>query len=186
MIRWSQFVTSSTRPVNTMKNIETNRNIANLIFEFRGIKVMIDSDLAAIYETETKKLKQQVKRNKLRFPSDFVFELSSEEKEQLITIAPRLRNLKYSSVNPLAFTEQGVSMLSSVLTTPRAIQMNIEIMRAFAKYRAILLENMELRKEINAIDQKLNEAFKYLLSKIDALAPEIKKRKQIGFKTKNE
>ena len=75
-------------------------------------------------------------------------------------------------------------MLSSVLTSPKAIQMNIEIMRAFAKYRSILLENMELRKEINAVDQKLNDEFKFLLSKIDALTPVIKERKQIGFKTK--
>lgn len=168
-----------------MSNLESTRRIESLIFEFRGIKVMIDSDLAAIYETETKKLKQQVKRNIARFPSDFAFELNAEEKEQLIHNTPRLTNLKHSSVKPLAYTEQGVSMLSSVLTSPKAIQMNIEIMRAFAKYRSILLENMELRKEINAVDQKLNDAFKFLLSKIDALTPVIKERKQIGFKTKN-
>lgn len=168
-----------------MSNLESTRRIESLIFEFRGIKVMIDSDLAAIYETETKKLKQQVKRNIARFPSDFAFELNAEEKEQLIHNTPRLTNLKHSSVKPLAFTEQGVSMLSSVLTSPKAIQMNIEIMRAFAKYRSILLENMELRKEINAVDQKLNDAFKFLLSKIDALTPVIKERKQNGFKTKN-
>jgi hypothetical protein len=179
-------VTGSNFNQNKMNNLESTRRIESLIFEFRGIKVMIDSDLAAIYETETKKLKQQVKRNSARFPSDFAFELNAEEKEQLIHNTPRLANLKHSSVKPLAFTEQGVSMLSSVLTSPKAIQMNIEIMRAFARYRSILLENMELRKEIKAIDQKLNEAFKFLLSKIDALAPVIKERKQIGFKTKNK
>ncbi len=166
-----------------MKDIVPARNFENLIFEFRGIKVMIDIDLAALYETETKKLKQQVKRNADRFPEDFMFELTKEEKEQLIATAPRLENLKYSPVNPMVFTEQGVAMLSSVLTTPKAVQMNIEIMRAFARYRAILLENHELKKEIKLLDNKLNQAFKYLLDKIDALTPQYKDRKPIGYKT---
>ncbi len=143
---------------------------------------MIDSDLAALYETETKKLKQQVKRNADRFPEDFMFELTKEEKEQLITAVPRLENLKYASVNPMVFTEQGVAMLSSVLTTPKAVQMNIEIMRAFARYRAILLENNELRKELKSLDNKLNQAFKFLLDKIDALTPQYKDRKPLGYK----
>ena len=85
----------------------------SLIFEFRGYKVMVDADLAALYETETKVLKQQVKRNIDRFPDDFMFQLTSKEKEQLVTNCDRLSNLKHSSVNPLVFTEQGVAMLSS-------------------------------------------------------------------------
>jgi hypothetical protein len=165
-----------------MKSILPVGNFENLIFEFRGIKVMIDSDLAALYETETKKLKQQVKRNADRFPEDFMFELTKEEKEQLIAAVPRLENLKYASVNPMVFTEQGVAMLSSVLTTPKAVQMNIEIMRAFARYRAILLENNELRKELKSLDNKLNQAFKFLLDKIDALTPQYKDRKPLGYK----
>jgi hypothetical protein len=148
---------------------------------------MIDIDLASLYETETKKLKQQVKRNADRFPEDFMFELTKEERVQLLATAPRLENLKYSPVNPMVFTEQGVAMLSSVLTTPKAIQMNIEIiMRAFVKYRAILMENHELKKEITALDNKLNHAFKFLLDKIDALTPRYKDRKPIGFKTPGE
>lgn len=102
-------MTSSTTLLNRMNKAVQARSFENLIFEFRGIKVMIDSDLAGLYETETKKLKQQVKRNRTRFPSDFVFELSNEEKIHLMAQAPRLANLKHSSVNPLAFTEQGVS-----------------------------------------------------------------------------
>ncbi|MCE3294803.1 MAG: hypothetical protein K0R65_517 [Crocinitomicaceae bacterium] len=160
-------------------------SIENLIFEFRGIKVMLDSDLAAMYETDTKKLKQQVKRNQDRFPDDFMFQLTKEEKEVLIFMTPRLENLKYSSTTPYVFTEQGVSMLSSVLTSAKAVQINIEIMRAFAHYRSLILENMELRKEMGSLDNKLNEAFQYLLEKIDALAPTINKRKPIGFKTKS-
>ena len=148
---------------------------------------MIDIDLASLYETETKKLKQQVKRNADRFPEDFMFELTKEERVQLLATAPRLENLKYSPVNPMVFTEQGIAMLSSVLTTPKAIQMNIEIiMREFVKYRAILMENHELKKEITALDNKLNHAFKFLLDKIDALTPRYKDRKPIGFKTHGE
>ena len=179
---WSHFVTSSETLENTMNELLPVRSFENLIFEFRGIKVMIDVDLAALYDTETKKLKQQVKRNIDRFPEDFMFELTKEEKEQLIALAPRLENLKHSSVSPMVFTEQGVSMLSSVLTSPKAVQINIEIMRAFAKYRSILLENKELKQAINVLDRKLNRSFKFLLEKIDALAPKYAERTKIGFK----
>ena len=141
----------------------------SLIFEIRGYKIMIDADLAALYETETKALKQQVKRNIDRFPDDFMFELTKEEKAQLVTNCDRLSNLKHSSVFPMAFTEQGVAMLSSVLRSKRAIKINIEIMRAFAVYRAMLIEDKSLRKEIKVLDEKINKVFRFLLDKIDAL-----------------
>ena len=160
--------------------------IERLIFEFRGEKVMVDADLAALYGTETKNLKQQVKRNKDRFPKDFMFELTTEEKDRLLASSQRLEKLKHASVRPLVFTEQGVAMLSSVLTTKRAVQMNIEIMRAFSRYRAILMENMELRKEMRALDAKLNQAFKYLFDRMDALAVKYENRKRIGFKRSKE
>ena len=146
---------------------------------------MIDTDLAALYETETKALKQQVKRNIERFPADFMFQLTKEEKEQLVTNCDRLSNLKHSSINPLVFTEQGVSMLSSVLRSKKAISINIDIMRAFAKYRAMLINNQDLHSEIQALDNKINKVFQFLLEKIDALhQKEIKEkpRKRIGFK----
>ncbi len=149
---------------------------------------MIDSDLAALYETETKKLKQQVRRNMDRFPPDFMFELSGDEKRQLIEQTIRLSSLKHASSAPMVFTEQGVAMLSSVLRTVKAVQINIEIMRAFAHYRAMILENKELSKKINILDKKINIAFKYLLEKIDALTPKMKNipRKHLGFKSRNE
>ena len=149
---------------------------------------MIDVDLAALYETETKKLKQQVRRNIDRFPSDFMFELTRSEKEQLIANTPRLSTLKHASISPMVFTEQGVAMLSSVLNSKKAIQVNIGIMRAFAYYRAILLENKELRREIKVLDEKINEAFRYLLEKIDALTPQLEERphKPVGFKRKTQ
>jgi hypothetical protein len=113
-----------------MNDILQTRQFENLIFELRGFKVMIDTDLASLYETETKKLKQQVKRNEDRFPPDFMFALTIEEKEQLVTNCDRLKNLKHSSINPMAFTEQGVAMLSSILRTPKAVKINIEISKS--------------------------------------------------------
>jgi len=140
-----------------------------LIFQFRGFKVMIDTDLAMLYGVPTKRLKEQVKRNLGRFPEDFMFELTKNEKDELVAICDRLGTLKHSSVNPMVFTEQGVSMLSSVLHSEKAIKINIDIMRAFARYRALLRENEELKKEILKLDSKLNQAFKFLLDRIDAL-----------------
>jgi hypothetical protein len=153
----------------------------SLIFEFRGLKVMVDSDLSILYGMETKKLKQQIKRNIKRFPLDFMFELNKEEKKQLVTNCDRLKNLKHSSINPLVFTEQGVAMLSSVLNSDKAIQVNIEIMRAFAMYRSMLKENEELKKEIKKLDSKLNTAFKYLLDKLDALSEKKERKRPLGF-----
>lgn len=113
-----------------------NPEYKDLIFSFRGMKVMVDSDLALLYGVLTKALKQQVKRNIGRFPEDFMFELTKNEKNELVTNCDRLSSLKHSNVLPMVFTEQGVSMLSSVLRSEKAIQINISIMRTFAKYRA--------------------------------------------------
>ena len=144
---------------------------------------MIDTDLAVLYNVPTKQLKQQVRRNIERFPEDFMFELTKIEKDELVAFCDRLATLKHSSINPLAFTEQGVSMLSSVLHSPKAIQINIEIMRAFARYRALLRENEELKKEILKLDSKLNQAFKFLLDRIDSLHQKANgPRRPVGYK----
>ncbi len=144
---------------------------------------MIDTDLALLYEVPTKALKQQVKRNLSRFPDDFAFELTQTEKQELVTNCDRLVNLRHSSVNPLVFTEQGVAMLSSVLRSEKAIQVNIEIMRAFARYRAILRENEELEERDQIIEEKLNNAFQFLLERIDELHQvSIEPRRSIGYK----
>ena len=149
---------------------------------------MLDSDLAKLYDTDTKKLKQQVRRNIDRFPEDFMFELSESEKKQLLEQESRLANLKYSYAPIMVFTEQGVAMLSSVLHTKRAIYANIEIMRAFVSYRAMMIENIELRNEIIRLDKKINNSFKYLLKKIDALTPVLPQgpRKTVGFKRNDQ
>jgi ORF6N domain-containing protein len=157
-------------------------NYQSLIFEFGGYKVMIDADLAAIYEVETKRLKEQVKRNIERFPEDCMFELTKDEENQLVANCDRLSNLKHSSVNPMAFSEQGIAMLSSVLRSLKAIKINIEIMRAFAQYRQLLIENNSLRIEIKSLDEKINKAFKYLLDRMDEMGRKNSKRKPIGYK----
>lgn len=142
--------------------------ITKILF-IRGKKVMIDYDLAELYEVPTKRLNEQVKRNIRRFPEHFMFELTKKEKDELVANCDRLGQLKHSSINPLVFTEQGVSMLSSVLRSEKAIKINIEIMRAFARYRSLLKENEVLKKEILKPDAKLNQAFRVLLDKIDSL-----------------
>lgn len=125
----------------------------------------------------------EFKSNIERFPEDFMFELSKNEKDELVANCDRLVLLKHSSVNPMAFTEQGVSMLSSVFRSEEAIKINIEIMRAFARYRALLSENEELKKEILKLDAKLNHAFKFLLDKLDALHQKVNEPiKPVGFK----
>lgn len=111
------------------------QNIQDMIFEIRGQRVMIDRDLAYLYKVPTKALNQAVKRNKRRFPEDFMFRLSDEETNELVTICDRLRNLKHSTSNPCAFTQEGVSMLSGVLSSDIAIDTNIYIMRGFVAAR---------------------------------------------------
>jgi len=156
-----------------------------LIFTIRGRKVMIDTDLASLYQVPTKALKQQVKRNAERFPEDFMFELSKKEKDELVTNCGRLAGLKHSGVNPLAFSEQGVAMLSSVLRSRMAIQVNIEIMRTFARYRSFLKEHEELRKELRAMDSKLDRAFQFLMKRLDSLHEEKERpMRKIGFRFK--
>jgi hypothetical protein len=146
---------------------------------------MIEADLAVLYGVPTKALKQQVKRNIERIPDDFMFELTKNEKDELVTNCDRLTILKHSSINPLAFTEQGVSMLSSVLRSEEAIKINIGIMRAYARYRALLRKNEDLKKEILKLDAKLNQAFKFLPDKPDALHQKANKPvKPVGFKIK--
>lgn len=166
-----------------MNDILQTRQFENLIFELRGFKVMIDTDLASLYETETKRLKEQVKRNKDRFPDDFMFELTLEEKEQLVANCDRLKNLKHSSINPMAFTEQGVAMLSSVLRSPKAVKINIEIMRAFVYYRQILLQNQDLYIKVKELDDKINQVYRFLLKKIEINKSSIE---PVGYKLKSK
>jgi ORF6N domain. len=139
-----------------MSDIVPQEIIENRIFLLRGKKVMIDHDLAALYGVPTKALNQAVKRNDKRFPEDFMFQLEKAEKDELVTICDRFTKLKHSSVNPYAFTENGVAMLSSVLNSEAAVMVNIQIMRAFVKLRKVISENKDLQKVIQHIERRLD------------------------------
>jgi len=135
-----------------MRNLIAVELIATKIFEIRGKKVMLDKDLAKLYGVETKVLNQSVKRNKDRFPDDFMFSLAREE---IIRMSQIVTSLKFSK-NINVFTEQGVAMLSSVLNSERAVQVNIQIMRAFVKLRYILLANKQFAMKLRELEDRLN------------------------------
>lgn len=134
----------------------TAQELETLIIEVRGVKVMLDSDLAILYGTETKRLKEQVRRNIGRFPEDFMFELTQDEKEQLIASTPRLANLKFSPVLPMIFTEHGVLMLSSVLSSETAIAVNIQVMRVFSRMRSVLAMHGELLLKLEKLSSTVS------------------------------
>jgi len=140
-----------------MSNIIPVEAIADKIFEIRSKKVMIDRDLAELYGVPTKALNQAVKRNKSRFPDDFMFQLEKKERDELVTICDRLTKLKHSSVMPYAFTENGVAMLSSVLNSETAILINIQIMRAFTQFRRIINENDAIRYAIEGLERRMKK-----------------------------
>ncbi len=128
--------------------------VATMILVVRGQKVMIDRDLAELYGVSTKALNQAVKRNSARFPSDFMYKLTISEKIELVTNRDRFRMLKYSTSLPHVFTQEGVAMLSSVLNSERAIEVNIAIMRAFVKMRELLLTHKELTERIVELERR--------------------------------
>ncbi len=166
--------------------IPTER-ITQAILLIRGQKVMLDGDLAELYEVEIRALNQAVKRNIERFPEDFMFQLTAEEaarlRSQFVTLkAGRGEHRKYL---PHAFTEQGVAMLSSVLRSQRAIHVNIEIMRAFVRLREMLASNAELARKLAALERKYDAQFKVVFDAIrELMAPPESKRRRIGFQVK--
>jgi hypothetical protein len=158
------------------------------IYLIRGHKLMIDVDLADLYQVPTKRLNQQVLRNRKRFPEDFMFRLTKTEAESLRSqFATSKTGRGGRRYLPCAFTEQGVAMLSSVLNSERAIEVNIAIMRAFVKLRQMLESNEELNRKFMAVIRKLATHDKYFTVVFDELKklnePPIPSRKQIGFKT---
>jgi hypothetical protein len=154
--------------------------IQKCVYVIRGRKVMLDSDLAGLYGVETKVLNQAVKRNISRFPDDFMFQLTEKEKNQVVTNCDHLVRLKYSAASPYAFTEQGVAMLSSVLRSKRAVEINIAIMRVFVHLREVLADNAALRKKLEEHDEKIKYIFNVLGQ---MLQEEEKPKKRIGFLT---
>lgn len=162
-----------------MDSIVPLENIEGCIFLIRGQKVMLDRDLAGLYGVATKVLNQAVKRNIKRFPDDFMFKLTPSEKNELVTNCDRFRTLKHSMVAPYAFTEQGVAMLSSVLNSERAVQVNIAIMRAFVKLREMIASHKDLARRLDDLENKYDAQFKVVFDAIRQLmvTPSPRRRK---------
>lgn len=147
------------------------KDLSRRIYLIRGHRVMLDADLARLYEVEVKVLNQAVRRNQERFPADFMFQLSEIENEHLRSQFVTLEKGrgKYSKFMPLAFTEQGVAMLSGVLRSSRAVQVNIEIMRAFVKLREMTENHKELASKLNQLESKYDRQFKVVFDAIRQL-----------------
>jgi len=169
-----------------MKSLIPMEIIEQKIFLIRGQKVMLDRDLAQLYGVETRVLNQAVRRNIDRFPADFMFSLTRDEImriSQFVISSTQIRNetLKFAK-SVLAFTEQGVAMLSTVLNSKRAIEVNILIMRAFVKLREMIASNKELAKKLDELEKKYDAQFKVVFDAIRQLmTPPTKKQRKIGF-----
>ena len=168
-----------TRAIVPIERIESR------ILLIRGHKVMLDSDLAELYQVSTKRLNEQVKRNKDRFPADFMFKLTAKEKAEVVAICDHLRRLKFSPALPYAFTEHGAIMVASVLNVPRAIQVSVYVVRAFIKLREMLgthkelaLKLAELEKRIAVHDEDITALFEAIRQLME---PPEKPGKRIGF-----
>jgi hypothetical protein len=158
-------------------------DIKNRIYVCRGEKVMLDSDLAELYQVETKVLNQAVKRNSERFPKDFMYKLTKSEDTNLRSqfVTSSYGGRRYST---FAFTEQGIAMLSSVLKSKRAIQVNIQIMRTFTRLRQILSSHKELKEKIEQLENKYDSQFRIVFQTIQQLiAEEEKPKEKLGFST---
>ena len=161
--------------------------IERSILLIRGQKVMLDRDLAQLYGVETRVLNQAVRRNIDRFPEDFMFRLTREEImriSQFVTSSVQLgaKTLKFSK-SVMVFTEHGVAMLSSVLNSPRAVQVNIQIMRTFAKLREIISQHKDLARRLDELEKKYDSQFKVVFDAIRQLMmPPAPKRRPIGFR----
>ncbi|MCR4336755.1 MAG: ORF6N domain-containing protein [Candidatus Omnitrophica bacterium] len=161
--------------------------IEGMILFIRGKKVMLDRDLALLYVVPTKRLNEQVKRNIKRFPTDFMFQLTDKEKEEVVANCDHLKILKFSSANPYVFTQEGVAMLSSVLNSERAIEVNIQIMRVFIKLREIMMSHKDLIHKIEGLERKFKEHDKKFVLVFEAIRqlltePEEPSKEPIGFR----
>ncbi len=165
-----------------MKEVIPLEVVEKKILMIRGERVMLDADLGELFRVPTKSLNQAVKRNIERFPKDFMFQLTKQEKEKVITNCDHLKRLKYSSTLPYAFTEHGAIMLANVLNSPIAVDTSIQIVRAFVRVRQIVSANAELSRKLDALEKKYDSQFKVVFDAIRQLmAPPEPKKRRIGF-----
>ena len=165
-----------------MREIVPRERIEGKILSVRGLNVILDRDIAKLYAVKPIALRQQVKRNKDRFPEDFMFRLTRQEADILVSqnVIPSKRSL--GGHLPYAFTEQGVAMLSSVLTSKRAVYVNIQIMRAFVKLRQMLITHADLKRKIEEMEKKYDRRFRIVFEAINRLLePPKEPKRKIGF-----
>jgi phage regulator Rha-like protein len=171
------------------KAITPSEKIDRAILVLRNKRVMLDADLAVIFGTTTKRLNERVKRNIHRFPIDFFFQLTSEEKEWVVANCDHLKQLKFSPVNPYAFTEHGTIMVAFILNTSVAVEASVAVVRAFGKLREILMQNKDLAKRLDEMESKYDHQFKVVFEAIRQLMqlpPKDPKRPRIGYRRPNE
>jgi len=162
--------------------------VAPLILIMRGERVLLDADLARLYGVTTRRLNEQVRRNAERFPDDFMFQLTGDERAKLITEYPRFSRLKFSTALPYAFTEHGAIMAASVLNSPRAVEISVLVVRAFVKLRELLFTHKELAKKFTELESRLanhDVAIGQLLLAIRQLMsePPAPPKPRIGFRS---
>jgi len=143
--------------------------IQQRILLIRGEKVIIDADLAEAYGVTTKALNQAIRRNVDRFPADFMFRLTKEEKQEVVTNCDHLENLKFSPVNPRAFTEHGAIMAASVLNSPKAIEVSVFVVRAFVQLREVIAGHKELARKIAQLEKKLGDHDEQIMVLVEAI-----------------
>lgn len=168
-----------------MAYLVPQQKIERRILLVRGRTIILDNDLALLYGVSTKRLNEQVKRNKRRFPKDFMFRLTKYERDELVAFCDRFHNLKHSTSMPLAFTEPGVAMLSSVLNSERAICVNIEIIRTFIKLRKFISSHKELAIKLHQLEGKLEKHDEEIKSIFETMRQLMsyseKSKKRVGF-----
>ena len=165
--------------------------IENSILLIRGEKVIIDADLALFYGVTTKRLNEQVKRNKTRFPDDFIFQLNRKEKIEVVANCDHLNKLKFSKSLPYVFTEHGALMAAGVLNSPRAVEVSVFVVRAFVKLRKIISEHKELARKMTQLENQLTEHDVQLMQIVQAIKQLLKpdpppKKYRIGFNSDQE
>ena len=162
-------------------------SVERSILSIRGQRVMLDADLAVLYGVSTRVLNQAVKRNRERFPEDFMFRLTVAEKAEVITNCDHLRPLRFSPALPYAFTEHGAIMLASVLNTPIAVQASVQVVRAFVRLREMLGTHKDLARKLEEIEKKYDAQFKVVFEAIRQLmAPSEPRPKHIGFRVEEK
>ncbi len=185
----SQSATTSGEP-KRRTNVVPLERIERTILELRGQRVILDADLAELYGVTTRRLNEQVRRNIGRFPEDFMFQLTKEEKNEVVAKCDHLTKLKYSPHLPLAFTEHGAIMAANVLNSQRAIEVSVFVVRAFVRLREILAAHVQLYRKLDELERKVgehDEAIRSLITAIRQLMePPKRETRPIGFGAEEE